>query len=129
MMTISRARVVLPILALSLLPLWTAAQEQEAEQPAPVKHIKMYGENWKWTPKEIRVAQGTKLIIDFESVDASHSFELKDYGIDVPLPEDTRARVEFLVDRAGVFKWRCGRPCGDGCPKMRGKLIVEAPEG
>jgi len=128
MSTIRWRRVAVTVLVLLLLPTWGMAGEGEEAQAPPVKQIKMYGENWKWTPKEIRVPVGTKLIIDFESFDASHSFELKDYGIDVPMPEGERARIEFVVDRVGTFKWRCGRPCGDGCPKMRGKLIVEALE-
>jgi heme/copper-type cytochrome/quinol oxidase subunit 2 len=97
-----------------------------ASPEAPkVKRIKMYAEDWKWTPREIRVAQGTLLQIDFESRDSSHSFEIKELGIKVPLPQDKKASYEFVVDRKGEFRWICGRPCGDGCPKMIGKLIVE----
>jgi heme/copper-type cytochrome/quinol oxidase subunit 2 len=96
-----------------------------AEEELPVKTVKMTAENWKWTPKEIRVAQGTRLRLVFQSYDASHSFELKAYGIKLPLPEGKTGEIEFVVDKPGVFKWRCGRPCGDGCAKMRGKLIVE----
>jgi heme/copper-type cytochrome/quinol oxidase subunit 2 len=96
-----------------------------AEESQPVKTIKMTAENWKWTPKVIRVAQGTRLRLEFQSWDASHSFVLKAYGIKVPLPQDSTAKVEFVAARKGEFKWRCGRPCGDGCAKMVGKLIVE----
>jgi heme/copper-type cytochrome/quinol oxidase subunit 2 len=106
-----------------------AAQQGEAEsEPAPeipVKQIKMRAENWKWTPHVIRVELGTRLEIDVKSYDASHSFVLKDYGIKVALPEDSQKRIEFIADKPGEFKWKCGRPCGDGCAKMRGKLIVE----
>jgi heme/copper-type cytochrome/quinol oxidase subunit 2 len=105
---------------------------EEAETPteskpveAPVKSIKMTAQNWKWTPQTIRVQKGTRVIIDFQSWDASHSFELKAFGIKVPLPQDKTGHVEFVADKVGKFKWRCGRPCGDGCPKMVGKLIVE----
>ena len=96
-----------------------------AEASQPVKLIKMTAENWKWTPKVIRVEQGTRLRIEFQSWDASHSFVLKAYGIKVPLPEDSTAEVEFVAAKKGEFKWRCGRPCGNGCAKMVGKLIVE----
>lgn len=96
-----------------------------AEASEPVKTIKMTAENWKWTPKVIRVAEGTRLRLEFQSWDASHSFELKAYKIKVPLPEDSTAVKEFVADKKGEFKWRCGRPCGDGCAKMVGKLVVE----
>jgi len=102
-----------------------AAQPEQEQAEAPVKQIKLTAQNWKWTPNVVRVKLGTRLVIDFQSWDASHSFELKAFGIDVPLPQDKTAHVEFVADKVGKFKWRCGRPCGDGCPKMVGKLIVE----
>jgi len=100
-----------------------AAAEGEPEQA--IKHIKVVAENWKWSPKVIRVKQGTKLIIDFVSLDASHSFVIKKLKIKVPLPEGRDGHVEFVVDTPGTYVWHCGRPCGNGCAKMRGKLIVE----
>ena len=95
------------------------------EDPAPKKYIKLYAENWKWIPKVIRVEQGTRLIVDAHSYDAPHSFELKAYKLKVPMPENQSIQFEFVADKVGEFSWRCGRPCGNGCPKMRGKLIVE----
>ncbi len=115
------------LLVTVLVPAAAARQEQGEAEPAetPVKQIKMYAENWKWTPKVIRVQQGSKVVIDFVSRDASHSFDLKAYRIKVKLPEGSETRFEFVADRVGTFRWRCGRPCGDGCAKMTGKLIVE----
>ena len=100
-----------------------ALPEVAAEQP--VKVIKMYAENWKWRPRVIRVTQGTRLKITVENIDAPHRFDLKAYKLKVRLPEDKTTKFEFVADRVGTFAWRCGRPCGDGCAKMRGKLIVE----
>lgn len=122
------ALVVIPVacLALTLLPGRSLAEPtREADPEVPVKTIKMTAENWKWHPHTIRVKQGTRVVIEFQSYDATHSFVLKAYGIKVNLPEGKRARVEFTADRIGEFPWRCGRPCGDGCAKMRGTLIVQ----
>jgi len=101
-----------------------ADEAVEAKAKAPVKKVKMYARNWSWTPDQIRVKVGTRVIIDFVSEDASHAFMLKAYKIKVNLPQDRRARVEFVADKVGEFPWRCSRPCGNGCAKMRGKLIV-----
>jgi cytochrome c oxidase subunit 2 len=98
--------------------------ETTSAEEAPVKKVKMYARNWKWTPEEIRVKRGTRVIIDFVSEDASHAFELKAYKIKVNLPQDKRGQVEFVANKTGTFRWRCSRPCGNGCPKMTGKLIV-----
>ena len=101
-----------------------AAVAAEGDDEVPVKRIKMYARNWKWTPDYIRVKKGTRVIIDFFSEDASHAFQLKAYKIKVNLPQDKRAQIEFVADKVGTFPWRCSRPCGNGCPKMTGKLIV-----
>jgi len=54
---------------------------------------------------------------------------MKGYGLKIPLPQDETTVIEFLADKVGTFKWKCGRPCGNGCPKMTGKLIVESTDG
>lgn len=104
-------------------PAAPAAPVEQAEEQ--VKLIKMYVEEWKWTPKLIRVPVGTKLRIEFLSYGATRRFDLKAYRLKVKLPQDKTVAVEFVADKKGEFKWRCGRPCGDGCAKLTGKLIVE----
>ena len=102
----------------------TPAAEPAAE-PAPIKEIKMFAENWKWTPNVIRVPQGTRLRIRIENIEAPHRFTMKGYKVKVQLPEGETTMVEILADKLGTFRWYCSRPCGNGCPKMTGKLIVD----
>lgn len=102
-----------------------AAEGQAADAEQPVKKIRMYAENWKWVPNTITVKQGTLLKIEVRNIDSPHRFDQKDYGLKVALPEDETVMIEFVADKPGKFKWKCGRPCGNGCPKMRGTLIVE----
>lgn len=99
-----------------------AAAPEEGE--AELKVIHMVAENWKFTPDEIRVKKGTVLRLEIQSYGAPHSFVLKPYRIKEPLPQNKKTTVEFVADKPGKFKWRCGRPCGDGCAKMTGKLVV-----
>lgn len=96
----------------------------EATEEIVPKVVHMLAENWKWTPKEILVRKGTHVVLEIQSYGAPHSFLLKAYRLKVPLPEKKTTRIEFVADKVGKFTWRCGRPCGDGCAKMRGKLIV-----
>jgi cytochrome c oxidase subunit 2 len=95
------------------------------EDAEPFKLIKMFAEEWKWTPNQIRVPVGTKVRIEFLSYGATRKFELKAYKLKVLLVQDKPTSVEFVADKKGTFRWRCGRPCGNGCAKMTGKLIVE----
>jgi heme/copper-type cytochrome/quinol oxidase subunit 2 len=119
------------VLALALVAAHGAGvfAEDDAAAELPVKQIKMTVENWKWTPAVIRVPVGTRVKLSILSYDATHRFDLKALGIKQNLPEDKTTKLEFVADTVGEYKWKCGRPCGNGCPKMRGKLIVEAPEG
>jgi heme/copper-type cytochrome/quinol oxidase subunit 2 len=127
-MNVKRNRVSTLLLLVLLVwsgPLAVQAQEAEGEEPErKTKTVKMYADNWSWSPDLIRVKQGTRVVIRFENRDAPHSFVLKGYGIKVPLRQDAKAETEFVADKVGTFKWRCGRPCGNGCPKMTGKLVV-----
>ena len=108
----------------------TAAPATETAAPAapaedqPFRDFKLYVQDWAWDPSTLRVGVGTKVILYIHSFDASRTFELKEFGLKVPLPEGKTVKAEFLADRAGTFTWRCGRPCGDGCAKLKGTLIV-----
>jgi heme/copper-type cytochrome/quinol oxidase subunit 2 len=102
-----------------------AAEQAPAAEEAPVKFIKLYVQEWKWTPSEIRVPLGTKVRIEAFSYDSSRRFDLKAYKLKVALPQDEPVTFEFVADKAGKFRWKCGRPCGNGCAKLTGTLIVE----
>ncbi len=111
------------IALLALVLIASAPLLAEDEEPK-IKEIKMTVENWKWTPSTIRVEVGTTLRMEIHSYDATHRFDLKAFGLKENLREDSDTIVEFVADRVGEFKWKCGRPCGNGCPKMIGELIV-----
>jgi cytochrome c oxidase subunit 2 len=99
-------------------------EAEAAAEEAPVKRIQMIAENWKFIPNEILVRKGTRVVLEIQSYDSPHSFVMKAYRIKVPLPEKKTTTIEFIADKVGKFRWRCGRPCGDGCAKMTGKLVV-----
>ena len=71
--------------------------EAGAGEEQPVKLIKMFAEEWKWTPNVIRVAQGTRVRIEFLSYGASRRFDLKAYRLKVRLPQDKPVSVEFVA--------------------------------
>jgi cytochrome c oxidase subunit 2 len=101
------------------------AGAKAGQAAAPTKRVRIDAEKWAWTPSEVRVKRGTHVVLELTSGDASRAFELKEYGIKVTVPQGEVVRAEFDATRVGTFPWRCSRPCGDGCAKLRGKLIVE----
>ena len=118
----------LAVIAVTVAAVAPHVRAGETDEAAPRKVIKMTVENWKWVPKKITVEKGTRLVLHIRSYDATHRFDLKAYGQKVLLPQGKVTEVEFLADQVGTFKWKCGRPCGDGCPKMTGKLTVVEPQ-
>ena len=118
---------ILMILTAALFPV-PAAEETVADGEMPVLEMKVYAGNWSWDPNLIRVRKGTRVILHIQNRDAPHSFWLKAYRLKVALPQDKTTTVEFVADKAGEFLWRCGRPCGNGCAKMRGTLVVLDPD-
>jgi cytochrome c oxidase subunit 2 len=106
--------------------LCSAGPVPAAGEPAAGKVVKMDAENWEFIPSEITVHQGERVVLKIHSIHSPHRFDLKEYGLKVPLPQDETTTIEFVADKPGTFVFRCGRPCGDGCPRMRGKLIVLA---
>ncbi len=128
-------------LALSV-PGWGAIAAQQVTPPpeapsapeaattaAPAKRVvrtfKVYADNWSWSPDTIRVKQGDHVVLKLHAYRATRSFYLKGYKLDVHMPQDQDVTAEFDADQKGEFPFKCGRPCGNGCAKMRGTLIVE----
>ena len=109
----------------TLVALATAVPAVVAEEhDGPVKELKVLARNWSFTPDRITVEEGTKVILNVESHDAPHSFVLKKFRVKVPLPQDKTTAVVFVAGKPGTYRWYCGRPCGNGCPKMTGELTV-----
>ncbi len=90
-----------------------------------VRTFKVYADNWEWSPETIRVKQGEHVVLKLHAYRATRSFVLKAYKLDVHMPQDQDITVEFDADKKGEFPFKCGRPCGNGCAKLRGTLVVE----
>jgi len=116
-----------PEKAPSTAPAVAPPAEAPAAPPAKrvVRTFKLYADNWSWTPDSIRVKQGDHVVLKLHAYQASRSFVLKGYRIDKAMPQYEDVAVEFDADKTGEFPWKCGRPCGNGCAKMRGTLFVE----
>jgi len=104
------------------------APEAATQAPAAkkvVRTFKVYADNWEWSPETIRVKQGEHVVLKLHAYRATRSFVLKGYKLDVHMPQDQDVTVEFDADKKGEFPFKCGRPCGNGCAKLRGTLFVE----
>lgn len=86
----------------------------------------MTGENFKFTPSEIRVHRGDKVRIDFSNIGGMpHNWVIDEFNAQTPqLQVGESASVELTADKAGTFEYYCSvgqhRKMG-----MVGKLVVE----
>jgi cytochrome c oxidase subunit 2 len=76
-------------------------------------------------PNVIKVKVGDKVHIHLTTRDVAHSFAIKDLGVSIPTAPGIAGDGEFVVTKAGTFKWNCHTPCGSGHKTMSGSLIVE----
>lgn len=78
-----------------------------------------------FNPAQIHVRVGETVLLRVTAIDVQHGFKLPDFGVDVLIPAGETRACQFVADRAGIFPFYCGVPCGAGCERMVGQLIVE----
>ena len=92
---------------------------------APVQKIHITAKRYKYTPDVVLVKQGTHVILEIESLDAEHGFQIDQYGINVTIPEKAKVTVEFYAREPGTYPFKCSHFCGIGHFGMKGKIVVE----
>ena len=92
---------------------------------APVQKIHMTAKRYEYTPDVVLVKQGTHVILEIESLDAEHGFQIDQYGINVTIPEKAKVTVEFYPREPGTYPFKCSHFCGIGHFGMKGKIVVE----
>ena len=94
-------------------------------EKAPKETIEMTAERFHYTPDEIHVKQGTLLTLKIKSTQATHGFNIGEFGIDLTLEEGVTNSVEIYLPQKGEYTYRCSHFCGIGHPWMKGTLYVE----
>jgi len=94
-----------------------------AGQPAE-HHLTLEARSFAFEPAIIQVNQGDRVILELESVDVTHGVYIDDYEVEAVSEPGHKARLEFVADRVGKFKYRCSLACGPLHPFMIGELIV-----
>jgi len=102
----------------------TASSSPSAAVPSE-KTLTVTGQNFSFTPSEIRVSKGDKVKIIFKNADGTHDLRIDEFNAATKRirtgEEDT---IEFVADKTGTFEYYCSvgshRAMG-----MKGNLIVE----
>jgi len=88
------------------------------------RHIRIEASRFNYSPSELYVNPGDKVTIELVSNDVTHGFSLDSYGLNLTAIPGRSARVTFVADHPGAFRWRCTVTCGNMHPFMIGKLQV-----
>ncbi|MFB0536415.1 MAG: 4Fe-4S binding protein [Anaerolineae bacterium] len=94
-----------------------------AGQPAEHR-LTLEARSFAFEPAVIQVNQGDRVILELESVDVTHGVYIDGYEVEAVSEPGHKARLDFVADQAGKFKYRCSLACGPLHPFMIGELIV-----
>ena len=99
--------------------------------PLPVRHIapqertfRIEARQFAYSPSELRVNTGDKVILNLVSTDVVHGLYVDDYNVSVEADPGQTATLTFTANRSGSFRFRCNVTCGAMHPFMIGKLTV-----
>lgn len=87
-------------------------------------YLTLEARSFAFEPAVIQVNQGDRVILELESVDVTHGVYIDGYGVEAVSEPGHKARLEFVADRVGKFKYRCAMACGTLHPFMIGELVV-----
>ncbi|MEI7988921.1 MAG: cupredoxin domain-containing protein [Chloroflexota bacterium] len=93
--------------------------------PAPSARIfRIEASNFEFSPSEIYVNPGDRVTLELISTDVVHGLSLDNYGISLSAEPGQPAKVTFVANQPGIFRFRCSVTCGNLHPFILGKFQV-----
>src|SRR5664279_4067554 len=100
--------VMMGVLALSLV---SSALAADQAAPGTVHEITMTAKNYEFDPGVITVKKGEKVRLVITATDRKHGINIEGYDIDQLLNTGDPTTIEFTVDKAGTFEFKCSVYC------------------
>ncbi len=119
----ARRRLLVVLLGLAALAVVLVPAPRQAAPPAD-RHIRIEARSFAYTPSTVTVNAGDRVVIDLVAQDVVHGLYVDGYGVQVTADPGHTARLAFVADRPGTFRFRCSTTCGPLHPFMIGKLHV-----
>lgn len=88
------------------------------------RFIRITASSFEYAPSNITVNPGDRVTLELASADYVHGLRIDDYNLDVQAEAGQPARLTFVADRSGAFRFRCSVTCGPLHPFMIGQLNV-----
>ncbi len=96
-----------------------------ANATIPVERIfKIEASQFAYNPAVLSVNPGDKVTIELSATDVVHGLAIDGYDLETTSDPGQTARLTFVADQQGSFRFRCTVTCGNMHPFMIGKLQV-----
>ena len=88
------------------------------------KTFQIEASQFAYRPAILSVNPGDQVTIELLATDVVHGLSIDGYKLETTSDPGQTARLTFVVDRQGSFRFRCTVTCGNLHPFMIGKLQV-----
>lgn len=86
--------------------------------------FRIQASQFAYNPSVISVNPGDRVTIELSATDVVHGLSIDGYDLETSSDPGQTARLTFVADRQGSFRFRCTVTCGNLHPFMIGKLQV-----
>lgn len=112
-------------LALSGLALLIMVLPMPVTATTPVERtFQIEASQFTYSPAVLSVNPGDRVTIELLATDVVHGLSIDGYKLETTSDPGQTARLTFVADRQGTFRFRCTVTCGNLHPFMIGKLQV-----
>ncbi len=105
---------------------WGLSEEERVRELAPGKYeAYVLAQMWQFTPREIRVPQGSSVTFYLASKDITHGFKISNTNINMMVVPGQVSVLTATFDQPGTYNIICHEYCGALHHTMMGQVIVE----
>jgi heme/copper-type cytochrome/quinol oxidase subunit 2 len=88
------------------------------------RNFRIDARQFSYSPSELKVNPGDRVTIELVSNDVVHGLYVDGYDISVEADPGQTAKLAFVANQHGSFRFRCNVTCGAMHPFMIGRLTV-----
>ena len=88
------------------------------------RFFRVEASRFAYSPSTLKVNPGDRVTLELASTDVVHGLAVDGYGLQVSADPGQTARLTFIADRSGAFRFHCSVTCGPLHPFMIGKIQV-----
>ena len=86
--------------------------------------FRIQASQFEYSPAVLSVNPGDRVTIELVATDVVHGLSIDGYDLETSADPGQTARLSFVADRQGSFRFHCTVTCGNMHPFMVGKLQV-----